>query len=205
MRISGDDADKLVGAFSGGERRRIMLAALMARSADILLLDEPTNDLDIASRDALESVLAEYEGLLVVVSHDRYLLDRLCDRVLWIEEGTWGVLDGGYEAYEIAQRERERAALGDAREERERRPKSSKLTPLKQRSQIQTQVARFEREIEKIDSRRAAIEALFADPGVYSDHVRVQEPHTEMRTLTQAAARATDEWEKLVTELEKLD
>ena len=197
MRISGDAADKPVSAFSGGERRRIMLAALMARSADVLLLDEPTNDLDIDSREALESVLAEYEGAIVVVSHDRYLLDRLCDRVLWIENGAWGVLDGGYEAYENRERERDRE-----REDRSKRPKSSKNTPLKQRSHLETQIARIEREITKIDTRRAEIDAAFADPDLYVDAPRVSALQQEASELRAAGAAAVAQWESLLQQLE---
>ncbi|MGB6644062.1 MAG: ATP-binding cassette domain-containing protein, partial [Candidatus Cybelea sp.] len=140
MRISGDAADKAVRDFSGGERRRIMLARLMARAADIFLLDEPTNDLDIDSREALESVLCDYEGTIVVVSHDRYLLSRLCDRVLWIERGAWGLIDGGYDVYEAAQRERDKAAIDRAVEESTVRTKASRQTPLRVRSQLKGQI-----------------------------------------------------------------
>ncbi len=109
MGLGGDAGDKPVEAFSGGERRRIMLARLMARSSDCLLLDEPTNDLDIRSREALEEVLAGYGGALVVVSHDRYLLRRLADRVLWLHDGEATMLEGGYDAYEALQRGEEPA------------------------------------------------------------------------------------------------
>ena len=204
MRISGEEADKPVSAFSGGERRRIMLACLMARSADVLLLDEPTNDLDIDSREALESVLAEYEGAVAVVSHDRYLLNRLCDRVLWIEDGQWGVLDGGYEAYERTQRERERSARERAQQAREAKPKASKLTPLKQRSNLETQIARVEREIAKIDARRAEIDALFADAATYDDRDRVRVLQEEVETLESSSAQALSRWEALLHELESL-
>ena len=88
LNLGGDAGDKPVEAFSGGERRRIMLARLMAQRADCLFLDEPTNDLDIASREALEDVLAEYDGALFVVSHDRYLLKRLGERVVAIRDGA---------------------------------------------------------------------------------------------------------------------
>jgi ATP-binding cassette, subfamily F, member 3 len=203
MRISGDAADKPVSAFSGGERRRIMLACLMARSADVLLLDEPTNDLDIDSREALEAVLSEYEGAIVVVSHDRYLLNRLCDRVLWLDSGDWGVLDGGYEAYEEAQREREHEAREREQRSRESRPKTSKVTPLKQRSQLETQVARVEREIAKIDARRAAIDAIFADPATYDDRDRVKSLQDEALELEAQSASAVLRWEQLLEQLEQ--
>lgn len=201
MRISGDAADKPVSAFSGGERRRIMLAALMARSADVLLLDEPTNDLDIESREALESVLSEYEGAIVLVSHDRYLLNRLCDRVLWIENGAWGILDGGYEAFEASQRDRERMAR-DAAAPQTERAKSSKLTPLKQLSRLETQVARVEREIAAADARRTEIDALFADPNLYADRARVHALQDEAKALEEQSARALERWEALLQQLE---
>lgn len=203
MRISGEAADKPVGAFSGGERRRIMLACLMARSADVLLLDEPTNDLDIDSREALESVLCEYEGTIAVVSHDRFLLNRLCDRVLWIEDGSWGVLDGGYNAYEQAQRDRERAAAERSQTETETR-KKPKMTALKQRSQLETQIARVEREIGKIDARRAEIDAIFSDAATYGDRDRVRALQDEMRALEDASAAAVTRWERLLEEFEAL-
>ena len=201
MRISGDAAEKPVSAFSGGERRRIMIAALMARSADVLLLDEPTNDLDIESREALESVLSEYEGAIAIVSHDRYLLNRLCDRVLWIENGAWGILDGGYEAYESSQRDRERQAREAAAAQRDR-PKSSKLTPLKQISRLETQIARVEREVAAADARRAEIDALFADPNLYADRARVSDLQNEAKMLEEKSAQALEHWESLLQQLE---
>ena len=204
MRISGDAADKPVRAFSGGERRRIMLAALMARSADVLLLDEPTNDLDIDSREALESVLSEYEGAIVVVSHDRYLLGRLCDRVLWIENGSWGVLDGGYESYEALQRTH-LDKLGMTPGVDTTPEKKKKDTPLKQRSKIETQIARCEREIAKIDTRRAEIETLYLDPAVFADVPKLQSLHREMESLGAASETAMAEWERLVSSLEDLE
>ena len=206
MRISGEAADKPVRSFSGGERRRIMLARLMARKADVLLLDEPTNDLDIDSREALETVLNEYAGAIVVVSHDRYLLNRLSDRVLWIDGGASGVIEGGYEAYEALQRERERAerdrrgpAAGDAR------PQASRLTPLKLLSQLTTKVNRIERELEKLDTRKAEIEQLFTEPDVYGDRTRAKNLQTELDTIVARSAEVMHAWEEAVEELERAE
>ncbi len=204
MRISGEAADKPVRAFSGGERRRIMLACLMARKADVLLLDEPTNDLDIDSQEALESVLSDYEGAQVIVSHDRYLLSRLSDRVLWIDGGAWGVLEGGYDAYEASQRERERTVRERSQDDAQLRPKSSRLTPLKMRSQLETQIARMEREIAKLDARKAEIDGLFAQPELYEDRTRVKTLEAEMAELAQRSVSSLAAWESLQVQLEEL-
>lgn len=205
MRISGEAAEKPVGAFSGGERRRIMLARLMARDADLLLLDEPTNDLDIDSRDALESVLDEYRGAVAIVSHDRYLLQRLSDQVLWIEGGEWGLIEGGYDAYEAVMREREANARGRGKADAaERGTGQSRRTPLKIRSQLTAKIARIEREIERLDERKAQIEAIFATVEVYADRAQVTALEAELEGLRESAAAAVTTWEESLEELECL-
>ena len=202
MRISGDAADKPVAAFSGGERRRIMLARLMARECDLLLLDEPTNDLDIASREALEDVLDEFDGTLIVVSHDRYLLDRLCRRVLWIDDGDWGIVEGGYRAYESEMASRERSP-------REAQPgptpSNSRLTPLKRRSLLEAKIARLEREIDRLDTRRNEIAQLFTTVEIYDDRARVAALKSEAATLEDATAQALVAWESASHELHALE
>ena len=204
MQITGDAADKAVRDFSGGERRRIMLARLMARAADILLLDEPTNDLDIGSREALESVLCDYEGTIVVVSHDRYLLSRLCDRILWFERGAWGLVDGGYDVYEAAQREREKAAIERSVEEAIVRGKASRQTPLRVRSQLKTQIQRIEREIEALDSRANEIERLFESPEIYADGYRSKALSEELAGLKTSSRERVLQWEALLHQLEEV-
>jgi ATP-binding cassette subfamily F protein 3 len=204
MRISGDAADKAVRDFSGGERRRIMLARLMARAADILLLDEPTNDLDIDSREALESVLYDYAGTIVVVSHDRYLLKRLCDRVLWIERGAWGIVDGGYDVYEAAQRERDKALIDRAVDESPVRAKASRQTPLRILSQLKRQIERIEREIAGLDSRINEIELLFETPEIFTDPIRSLTLSEELSELKTRNRERVTEWETLLHQLEEM-
>ncbi|MBV8490766.1 MAG: ABC-F family ATP-binding cassette domain-containing protein [Candidatus Eremiobacteraeota bacterium] len=201
MLISGDAADKPVRNFSGGERRRIMLATLMGREADVLLLDEPTNDLDIDSREALERVLRTYEGSIVVVSHDRYLLSSLCERVLWIENGEWGLVEGGYDAYESLVRDRESGARDRTIDDAETRPKASRETPLRIRSRLESQIARAEREIQKLDERAAEIEGLLAQPDVYSDHVRVAALQRELEDARTRSQELMSRWEAWHDEL----
>jgi ATP-binding cassette subfamily F protein 3 len=97
--FSGDDAFKEIKSLSGGERSRVALARLILQAPNVLILDEPTNHLDIASRDALEEVLSEFEGTLLFVSHDRYLIDQLAAQLWVIGDGRMRQFAGGYSGY----------------------------------------------------------------------------------------------------------
>lgn len=97
--FSGDDVFKTVRMLSGGEKSRVALAKLILEEPNVLILDEPTNHLDIASRDALESVLSEFQGTLLFVSHDRYLIDSLAEHLWVLEDGRLVRYDGNYSAY----------------------------------------------------------------------------------------------------------
>jgi ATP-binding cassette subfamily F protein 3 len=109
--IPYDASRNPIGTLSGGEKSRVQLCRLMLSGANCLLLDEPTNNLDIASCEVLEHALDEFEGTVVVVSHDRYFLDRLVDRIFEVRDGELRVFDGGYSYYaEQASRERELTA-----------------------------------------------------------------------------------------------
>jgi ATP-binding cassette subfamily F protein 3 len=200
LGLGGDAGDKPVEAFSGGERRRIVLARLMAQAADLLFLDEPTNDLDIPSREALEAVLAAYGGALVVVSHDRYLLQRLAERVLWLRDGTWTMLEGGYEAFERLQRPG--AATPPAA-----KPKPAVKTPVsaalerdakQERERRAREVSACEREVAKLDATRAEIQLEFADPGLYDDRAHVEDLERRLAETDAALASAYERWERLL-------
>src|SRR5581483_2657771 len=101
----GDDVDRAVGALSGGERSRLALARLSVREANLLVLDEPTNHLDLAAREQLESVLREFAGTIVVISHDRYFVDKLATELWLVGDGVLRRFEGNWSAYQ-----RERAA-----------------------------------------------------------------------------------------------
>ncbi len=111
----GDDVFKEVAALSGGERTRLALARLAAREANLLVLDEPTNHLDVVAREALESVLLDYDGAMVVVSHDRYLIDKLATEV-WLVDG--GVLERHEGNWTSLQRARSLSLAGPAQDGR---------------------------------------------------------------------------------------
>ncbi len=208
LGLGGDATDKTVSSFSGGERRRIMLARLMGQRADCLLLDEPTNDLDIASREALEAVLAEYEGAMLVVSHDRYLLARLADRVLWLREGVWQIIEGGYDAFERAERNPTQARATvqtQSAPAQKSAPDGSQTTPLKILSNLRRDIAKIEHEIADLDARKAEIELDFADPEIYSDGARTASLRRELDANAERSELAVAHWERLIARLEELD
>jgi ATP-binding cassette subfamily F protein 3 len=208
LNLGGDSGDKPVEAFSGGERRRIMLARLMAQKADCLFLDEPTNDLDIPSREALEDVLASYEGALFVVSHDRYLLKRLGERVVAIRDGKLTILDDGYEAYERQQHEavgengangkngganggggRATVAQKAAKQDRQAAHDAKQESQRKKRA-----VTTAEKLVADLDKERTELERQFAAPDLYDDPPRVVRLTHELERVRKASEAAMDAW-----------
>lgn len=97
--FSGDDVDKKIGLLSGGEKSRVMLACMLANPVNFLVLDEPTNHLDIQSREVLLDALVRFEGTIMIVSHDRYFLKHLANRVFEIDWGKLNIYEGDYSYY----------------------------------------------------------------------------------------------------------
>jgi ATP-binding cassette, subfamily F, member 3 len=181
---------KPVTALSGGERRRLALALVVASGANVLLLDEPTNHLDIESREALEAALEAFPGTVLVVSHDRALVDAVATRTLAIEDGTIRAYDGGWAEYADRRAERERAetplppARANAKAPRKPPPvhETGGLAPL-------------EREIEAQERLLAALEADLAADWANADKVAAHRRARE--ELSALVAR----WEALVDEV----
>ena len=205
LNLGGDSGDKPVEAFSGGERRRIMLARLMAQRADCLFLDEPTNDLDIPSREALEDVLATYEGALFVVSHDRYLLKRLAERVIAIGDGVATIVDGDYATYERiehAARKSSPVAKAAAKTEAakvDRKPSHQAKLDVGRRKRA---VSEAEQRVTNLEAQRAEIERRFAAPNVYDDPFTVVTLQRDLDRIRTESEQAMTLWERAVQALE---
>jgi ATP-binding cassette subfamily F protein 3 len=165
--FSGEEAEKGLDVLSGGERRRLSLAILVASGANVLVLDEPTNHLDLESREALEQALSEFEGSVILVSHDRALLDAVGTRTVAFEDVTLHSYVGGWPEYLRA------------RDARSRETASTKPTPAPARKPKQTSgrsaeagagdQERLEREIEHAEAALHALEDELSDPAAWAN------------------------------------
>jgi ATP-binding cassette subfamily F protein 3 len=164
--FSGEDAEKPLDGLSGGEMRRLSLAVLVASGANVLILDEPTNHLDLESREALEEALQRFEGAVLLISHDRALLDAVGSRTVALEDQTLHSYVGGWPEY-VRVREERKAAPAAARKAPAPKPAAA---PAKGPSKNQqARAARLETEIEQAEGRLAAIEEELADPQAWND------------------------------------
>lgn len=202
--FKGEDVFKPVGALSGGERARVLLLKLMLSKANFLLLDEPTNHLDIGSCEALEDALSGYDGTLFVVSHDRYLINKLADKVYVLGKDGAKLYLGNYDSY-LEQREKEQQAVEEERPE----PKVNLYKLRKEREsnlrRRRTALSRLESQIEENDRKVKALEEQLADPDFAADYESVTKASQEIAQLHQASEDLLMEWTQLSEELEQLE
>ena len=169
--FSGDRAFEPVDNFSGGERARLALALLAWRKPNVLLLDEPTNHLDLDMREALAEALADYDGAIVLVSHDRHLIGLVCDTFWRVADGHLDRFDGDLDAY--AAWLRTRLSAGPGKPAKPAKPQGSEggrnaaNHQAKATARRQRRVAELEQALEKLLAQRDALEAQLADPGLY--------------------------------------
>ncbi|MEG1773036.1 MAG: ABC-F family ATP-binding cassette domain-containing protein [Clostridia bacterium] len=191
----GDDVNKGISVTSGGERARIQLLKLMLSGANLLFLDEPTNHLDIASREALEGALIDYGGTMLIVTHDRYLVNRLADRVLFMTSDGLIEVIGGYDEFLSMKAENERALnLSNRMSEKPNAYKLQKdLTNAHNR--VSGEIKRIE---EKIDSEETALDAInrkLSEPSFdYKKTLELSEKASEKKAEIDALY---DEWERI--------
>ena len=195
--------DMPVGDLSGGEQSRVLIANIMLQPADVLILDEPTNDLDIPSLEVLEESLADFPGALVLVTHDRYLLDSLASDILGLDGAGEARLFADYAQYEQAliqsRRKPAEAPKPAARTEtpNQAKAKPRKLTYMEQREwdQIESQIMAAEADLESKQKR-------LSDPKVLSDHVKLLEASRQAAAAQTAVDAIYERWETLAAKRE---
>ena len=171
--FSGDDVYKKIKVLSGGEKARVALAKTLVEEANFLLLDEPTNHLDIQSMNILIQALQQFEGTFITVSHDRYFISQIANKIWWIEDDIIKEYEGGYDEwkYWMAQREKNRsieAKSAEAVKVAAVKPSlnisdSESKTVDKQKKQLQQQLNEIEKEIEQLKNQKRTIENMLED------------------------------------------
>ena len=197
--LTGDQVHQTVDQLSGGERSRAALARLVANGVNVLVLDEPTNHLDLWACDALEQALSDYEGTAIVVSHDRYFLNRVAQMLIVFEgPGRVQVIHGNYDTYE-----RMRLLQADsvtAKPERSKpaaeRPATTARPPKRKRRFPYRQVADIEADITVAESRRAELEQLLASPDLYRDGDKVKETTRAFEETQERLRQLYEHWEE---------
>jgi ATP-binding cassette subfamily F protein 3 len=186
--IFDEDVERPVGTLSGGERSRVSLAKMFLSGANLLILDEPTNHLDIDGKEALEEALADYTGTVLMVSHDRYFMDRTANRVLEIAGGVIREYPGNYSEYlERKARRTETPAPAPAAREN---AKPAALPEADRRRSLQfrqRELEEVEARVHALEARKEELETLLADPALYADGLR--------------AKRLTDEHQQFLADL----
>lgn len=203
----GEDVFKPIRGLSGGERARVLLLKLMLSKANLLILDEPTNHLDIGSCEALEDALLGYDGTLLVVSHDRYLINKLADKIYYLTpEGTVLYL-GNYDAY-IEAWEKIEAKEEAARAETEHQEKNAYARRKESAAEIRRKRAalrRCEQEIEMKEAEIAALNEKLQDPEVASDYEQTLAATEQIAARKAESDKLMVEWEALNIWLEEND
>ena len=210
--LTGENVFKKVGVISGGERAKLCFAIMMLERGNVLLLDEPTNHLDIDAKEVLEGALSEYTGTVLLVSHDRYLLDKLCDRIFEITPGSVEEFDGGFEGYLNSKRARAEAAKAALEEEKLSRAKAeieekkaSAYRSKEQRARDAKRRARIkelERLIEELEIKMSEVQEEMVSPEVTSDYQLMNEKCAEFEALKKQSSDYSDEWLELSEEEE---
>jgi len=149
--FSGEDVFKTIDMLSGGERVRLALCKLFRKSPNLLILDEPTNHMDIISKETLEDILASYSGTLIFVSHDRYFVKKLADRLITFENDGATVWDFGYDEYMLRQEKQQTAPTQEIKQEK--KEKKTYTTPLKEKQKREKALKKAEEKINELETR----------------------------------------------------
>jgi ATP-binding cassette subfamily F protein 3 len=220
FQFSGDDVEKPISVLSGGEKARVSLAKILLSPVNFLIMDEPTNHLDITSQAALEKALKEYNGTLLLISHDRYFLDNLVQRVFELKDGKLKQFEGRYTDYlekRKQQNEQQQSIAGDNKtkpvdksekgyksKEQKRKEAEARQAISKSRQQLQKQIDACEKNLEQLEAEKSGIEAEMANPATYQDGQRVAALQKRYAEVKETIDKTLEEWEELTGQMEAL-
>ena len=213
FKFSGEDGEKPIAVLSGGEKARVSLAKILISPVNFLLMDEPTNHLDLDSKKALERALKDYDGTLLLISHDRYFLDQLVSVVFELKDGNLTRFEGNYSDYLSKKTEKMETSASLDTEVREniKKDKDRKRIEAEARQNISQQrkilndrIKQIEEKIEKLEEEKKQIESSLTQPDFYRDQIKAAETGKRYQELQEAIPKLLNEWESKQTALDNL-
>jgi len=222
--FTGDDVFKKIKVLSGGEKSRVALAKVLLSQANFLLLDEPTNHLDMQSVNILIQALQQYEGSYIVVSHDRYFVENIANKIWYIEDHEIKQYPGTYQEYEVWIEERglqsatsAKAVVSSAPPQKSSPQPASNVSAQKTNNsrqissdeaqklkKAQKQVEELEASINNLETKKSETEAKLAEPAIYNDSKALADLNRFYAEIKQKLEKATEAWENAMMEIEEL-
>lgn len=207
--FSGEDVQKRISALSGGEKARVLLAKLMLAQANLLILDEPTNHLDIFSKEVLEAALLDYEGTLLFISHDRYFLNKMAERIVELEPKGLQHFLGNYDEMlekKAEMEEAKREALNKQKTNSQQQAQPSETTAVlsyeaekqarREERSRQRKLEQLEAEIAELEEKIAVLEEQLTDPAIFNDYLKIQEIQTNIDNHRTKLTASYEQWEQ---------
>jgi ATP-binding cassette subfamily F protein 3 len=219
----GEDVDKKVSVLSGGEKSRLALARMIATPANLMLLDEPTNHLDMSSQEVLQEAMRQYDGTVVVVSHNRYFLDSFINKVMVVKDGGAVLHEGTIEEYltrqaELQQENLEKkevsepeAVVDSGDKDSLNRKEQRKLEAQKRQERSRrigswaNKLAEAEEQVEKHEELKEGLEEQMADPDLYKDEAAWARTSKEYDDCKRRLERWYERWEEAQERIDKID
>jgi ATP-binding cassette, subfamily F, member 3 len=218
FQLSGDDVDKKISVLSGGEKARVSLAKILSSPVNFLIMDEPTNHLDTNSREALEEALQNYEGTALLISHDRFFLDKLVTRVFELKNGELKQYEGNYTDflhYKKTHAEQIKSenindemtilnTSGKNLKERKKREAELRQSISSKRKVLEKQITTMELKIEQLETEKSEIENHLANPDIFKDTNKSKTLNQRYQEILKYLPNIYQNWEKVNVKLEVL-
>jgi ATP-binding cassette subfamily F protein 3 len=209
--FTAKDIDKQVSQLSGGQRARLTLTVLSMEHNNFLLMDEPTNHLDLDAKEVLEKALADYDGTLLFVSHDRYFINKLANKIVVAKDGQAKIYEGNYTYYLNEKAKEEAAAQETAAQEAPvvKAVSESKFSYQEQKKRdsekrkLERQVAQAEKDLEELEAKEREIQEAMADPAIAADFSKLGPLQEELTAIQEKISQVSQAWEDASLALEE--
>lgn len=209
--FTAKDIDKQVSQLSGGQRARLTLTVLSMEHNNFLLMDEPTNHLDLDAKEVLEKALADYDGTLLFVSHDRYFINELANKIVVAKDGQAKIYEGNYTYYLSEKAKEEAAAQETAAQEAPvvKAVSENKLSYQEQKKRdsekrkLERQVAQAEKDLEELEAKEQEIQEAMADPAIAADFSKLGPQQEDLTAVQEKISQVTQAWEDASLALEE--